>query len=106
MTRTRSTARGGEVSLDRGPMVVTILLLLVLGGQAREVREVAGVAAQAFSVAVLRSDEVESGVVVRRMGQLAAVEPACASVQVRPAPRSRSPRSHAWPPPRAPSLDA
>lgn len=88
-------------------MVVTILLLLVLGGQAREVREVAaGVAAQAFSVAVLRSEEVESGVVVRRSGQRAAVEPTRASVGVRPAPRSRSPRSHAWPPPRAPSRGA
>jgi hypothetical protein len=103
MSRLRPVGRRIEVGADRGPMAVTILLLLVLGGQAREVGEVAGVAAQAYSVAVALADETECRVQEGRVRSPAPGAPMGGVAEVRPAPRSRSPRSHAWPSPRAPT---
>lgn len=92
-----------EGSADRSPVAVTILLLLVLGGQACEVREVASVAARAFSVAVAMAEEVECRAVVGPLFHRPTSVQVEAITAVRPAPRSRSVHSYAWPPPRAPS---
>lgn len=85
-------------------MAVTILLLLVLGGQARDVCEASGVAARAFSVAVSLADEVECRTVALRVAPLRHRVRSEARVAARSAPVLRSVQGYAWPPPRAPSV--
>lgn len=98
-----TSKRRSEGPVDRSPVAVTILLLLVLGGQAGEVREVASVAARAFSAAVALAEDVECRAVVGPLRHSPSSARTEVITAVRPAPRSRSVLSYAWPPPRAPS---
>ena len=98
-----SVGRRAEGPADRSPVAVTILLLLVLGGQACEVREVASVAARAYSVAVALAEEIECRAVVGQVCDRPESVQVEAVTAVRPVPRSRSAHSYAWPSPRAPT---
>jgi hypothetical protein len=101
--RRRGVGRDLGIPGDRGPLAVTLLLLLVLGGQARGVCEAPGVAARAFSVAVSLAEEVECRAVARRVVPTRPGDLVEARVASRSAPLSQSVRSYAWPLPRAPS---